>query len=288
MGLFLRFLAALAAALPRHAVDLGGRLLGLFWYYVLPVRRGVALDNIRRAYGDQVNARDLCRGNYLHLMRNVAEFLRVVGGGMRMVRPFIHYAGEEHYEDAMRRGRGVIIISGHIGNFDLMGLSVRDRGVPVKILSKHARVKVVDRFWHESRTGLGARLIPRRDSVREILQTLRKGEIMGFIIDQHQSGDASIVDFYGRIAATTNAPAIFADRTGAPVIPIFTYRRPDGHHVVEFHPDAGFERISEDRAENIRHNTQRYTRIIEKAVRRAPEQWLWVHRRWKAATRKGL
>lgn len=284
MNLLFRFLAGLAAALPRRVTDATAVALGWAWYHLLPVRRGVALENLAHAYRGQPEARlirRICLGNFIHLMRNLVEFLRMTGGGMRLMRPLLEVRGWERIERAKSAGRGVIILSGHVGNFDLLVCALVDRGLPLHILTKHARAKAVDRFWQESRARLGAGLLPRRQAVRGILASLRNNEAIGIVIDQHQRGDGAVVDFFGRPAATTEAAAVFADRTGAPVIPVFMRRLPDGRHRMEIEEDLGFERISADRAANMRHNVQRYTAAVERAVRRAPEQWLWVHRRWK-------
>jgi KDO2-lipid IV(A) lauroyltransferase len=282
--LLFRFFSTLAAVVPRGVADAAAVSLGLAWYHLLPIRRRVAFENLRLAYDgrfDDRRVREVCRGNFIHLMRNLVEFLRMAGGGMRPLRPLLEVRGWERIERARAAGRGVIILSGHVGNFDLLVCSLVDRGLPLHILTKHARAGAVDRFWQGSRARLGADLLPRRQAARSILSSLRRNEAIGIVIDQHQRGNASIVDFFGRPAATTEAAAVFADRTGAPVIPVFMRRLAGGRHRMEVEEDLGFERISGDRAANVRHNVQRYTAAVERAVRRAPDQWLWVHRRWK-------
>ncbi len=281
MTTLLRFLACMAAVVPRRVADSVGIALGLAWYYGLPVRKRVALQNLRAAFGGSLDERRVCRANFVHLMRSLVEFLRMAGGGMRLLRPLLVVRHWNRIERAVELGRGLIILSGHVGNFDLLVCSLVDRGLPLHILTKHAKSEAVDRFWQESRARLGADLLPRRDAVRGILKSLRGNEVVGIVIDQHQSGDSVVVDFFGRPAATTQAAAVFAERTGAPVVPVFMRRLPDGRHEMDVGEDLGFERSTEDRAENLRRNTQRYSDAVERAVRRAPEQWLWVHRRWK-------
>jgi KDO2-lipid IV(A) lauroyltransferase len=119
-----------------------------------------------------------------------------------------------------------------------------------------------------------------RNALREILRALTHGNIVGFVLDQHARTDAVWVPFFGRPAATLRSLAVIAQRTGAPVVPMFTWRLSDGTHVVEAQPAVETETAGDSDASAL-HNTARYSAVVEAAVRAHPEQWTWIHRRWK-------
>ncbi len=173
-----------------------------------------------------------------------------------------------------------MILTAHLGNFDLQAMAVARRGYQVLIVSKPLRNKALERLWMDERASSGLRISLHRNALREILRALAHGDIVGFVLDQHARTDAVWVPFFGRPAATLRSLAVIAQRTGAPVVPMFTWRLPDGTHVVEAQPAVETETAGDSDASAL-HNTARYSAVVEAAVRARPEQWTWIHRRWK-------
>lgn len=225
--------------------------------------------------------RRLVRANFLHYGLLVVEFLRIRLLRTNDIEKSVRLEGEGHLREAMALGKGVLILSGHLGNYDLSAVALALNDFPIRIVSKPLKIKGIERFWMEERSVFGLEISLNRNSIRGILEALKAGKGVVFVLDQHASNELVWVDFFGRSASTLPALAVLAQRTGAPVVPVFTHRKPDGSHVITIQPAVPFEEM-DDRNEAVEHNTQRYTTLIEAAIRQHPEQWTWIHERWKA------
>lgn len=279
----LRLLRMLAVRLrPRLATRIGIGL-GLFGYHVIRYRRSLIEGQLSRALGLPLSDPDLkrlARANFVHYGLLVVEFFRIRLLTTSPLESTVRLEGENHLRAALAEGKGVLILSAHLGAYDLSVVALALRGFPLMIVSKPSKAKGIERFWMEERSVPGLQISLSHDSVRGILRALREGMAVVFVLDQHASAEQVWVDFFGRPASTLPAPAVLTRRTGAPVVPVFTHRAPDGTHVIEIHPALVFEERG-DRDWTTVHNTQRYTAVIEAAIRKRPEQWTWIHRRWK-------
>ena len=274
-----RFCLALS---PRGARRFG-TWLGLLAFHVVPYRRRMVQDAIRDALGlapGDPGIRRLARANFVHYGLLVVEILRLRRYIRGELEGLVRFRGMEHVEAARAHGRGVLVLTAHLGNYDLLAVAVARAGYPVSFISKRLKSKAVEGFWMAERAAAGLRIFTRDDSPRELLRALKANELLGVILDQHAHTNGVWVEFFGRPASTLNVLAGLARASGAPVVPIFTRRLEDGTHLVEALPPVPFEERS-GREETIVHNTQRYTAVIEAAVRQAPEQWTWIHKRWK-------
>lgn len=257
---------ALGRGLGRAASRLNGR------------RRSIALDNLTRSLPEE-NADELLRDTYTHLGLMSVELLRTFGGRP----PTVTFVGLEHAATAIEEGRGVIVLSGHFGNFEL-SLHVLDRmPAPTNVLIKPFSFVPAAVALARVR-GDGAKYIPADGrAAREALRVLRRGEFLIYAFDQHASADDVVaVPFFGRPAVTSRTLVRLAHKSGAAIIPIFMHRREEDH-LVEVCPEVT---LGEDTEAGIDEDTARCTAIIEEYVRRAPAQYLWFHRRWK--TRAGI
>lgn len=262
-----------------------GRACGLIWYYLIPVRRRVALVNVERVFGDQLSPaarRRLVRANFVHLACYAVELLRIPRMTCASAADLTEIRGWEHVEAGFARGKGVIVFSSHVGNVDLAGTSMAIRGVPVSVVAKDMGA-MTRSFVAAVRERTGVILIPPRRSKEQIKELLAANKMVVLIIDQHVAKHRALVcDFFGQRAATSPAPSRFAAETGAALIPGVTYRLPGSHrHVLRFLPPLALERPYADDDANLQHNTERLNRAVEAWVREFPEQWLWVHKRWK-------
>jgi KDO2-lipid IV(A) lauroyltransferase len=263
-----------------------GRWLGRFWYYVIPIRKGVALGNVRRVLGHELSRaqqRRIVRRCFENIAMSAVEVLRAPHYTEQMSIEYVQRVGYENLEEAFARGKGVIGVMAHVGNVDMAGFSQSIRGVPVHAVVRQIKSKSANAFVRRVRNRCGMQLIPSRRSKDQIREVLANRELVAMIVDQHMPKHRAIVcDFFGMLASTSPAPARFAFETGAAILPAVTFRHKDPRkHVVRLGPVMELETPSDDLEENIRHNTERLNRIIEGWIREAPEQWFWVHKRWK-------
>jgi KDO2-lipid IV(A) lauroyltransferase len=274
---------ASAVALPERAaveVPMRGKVI----FYLLPIRRGVMLANLYRVYGGRVataEIRCLAQAHYAHLARVCVEF---VTSAWRP--PRVRVENIDAILRAHAQGKGVLVLTGHFGNWEVAtvgGIQAfpQYRGqfhFVRRPLSPRWLDRLVTRRFR--RAGLG--VLPKRGALDAILDRLARGDAVVFVFDQHASGrDGIAVDFFGQAAGTFRSLAVIALATGAPVVPSATWREPDGSHVLRF--EEALPLIEdEDTDTAIRANTQAYNTAIERLVLRHPEQWFWLHRRWKA------
>jgi len=279
--------SAVALAEPAQAAPtLAGKLL----YHLLPIRRGVILENLRRVYGDAVPDEEITRlaqAHYGHLARLAFEFLwfRWVPAARRAA--MVRLENIEAVLAAHAQGKGVLILTGHFGNFE-----VATAAGLASYPAAHGRFYFVRRpfkpRWLDDlvtrrfvRAGFG--VLPKRGGLDGILDRLGAGDLVVFPFDQHAGRrDGVVVEFFGYPAGTFRSLAILALNTGAPVVPAASWREPDGKHVLRFEEPLGVIE-SDDVNEAIRRNTRAYNAALERLILRHPEQWWWVHRRWKPA-----
>ena len=245
-----------------------GAALGLFAYW-LGIRRAVALDGLARAFPERSDAdlRRLARAAYAQLGRSLAEI--VAGAGE------VRFEGWEIYERSRAEGTGMVTAIAHFGNFELMARAANARGAPVTLIGRRLR-GVFNRWLVEGR---GIRTLPDRGSTTEALAALRRGETLAIAVDQNMRPSRGIfVEFFGAQACTTPAAAVYALRSGAPLIAAFPVRQPDGSHVVWMRGPFTTSRRGHAAVVDL---TQQLTFAVEQAVRENPDHWFWVHRRWK-------
>jgi len=196
--------------------------------------------------------------------------------------------GEENLKQALSRGKGVIGLCAHFGNFTLMGSGLTSRGYPYALIVRPADESRVETYFQKWRDRLGYDSIPalpRSTAVRRSLMALRQNKILALFADQNKAKGGVFVDFFGRPAGTVIGPAVMALRTGAPVVPIFNVRQGGNKHKVVVGAPVEFERFG-DEEKDILAITAKVTKVIEEFVRRYPTHWWWFHNRWKAKPKK--
>ncbi len=272
----------LLSRLPRRGLLRLGRVVGWLWYYLVPIRRRVAREQMQRSFPEwsPAKVRQTVLENFKQTAMTFAEGAHIARLE-RKLPAWYSEEGFEHYRAAVARGKGVVVVTGHVGNFDLFGVLMAIAGHELTIVVRQIKNKALDERWNELRRRFGTRVLfgkRRLGVMKEILSELKAGRSVALVIDQNMNPDKGVfVDFFGRPACTMELPALLAKRTGAAVIAGFMIRRPDyGHHALIL-PEVPFVRGPDD----LRVNTQHYTRLLEDVVRAHPEQWFWVHRRWK-------
>ncbi len=279
-------LRGLVRALGAVPWDRAGRIgagVGALGYRPLGVRRRVVERQIAAAFPElsREQVTELARRSYKHLGRSAIETALLPGLGQAgVLRLVSEVENWDMVERAHAAGRGIIIVAGHLGNWELAAAYIAARGVPLDVIVRRMGNPLFDRYLNQTREQLGVNVVYDAQAVRQTPRALKDGRAVGFVADQGVRGLAStFVPFFGRPAKTPRGAAVFALRFGAPVIFVAALRKTDGSYLV------GFEEIPVvdfgDRERDVDAVVLRFTQVLEKWVRRAPEQYFWQHRRWR-------
>jgi KDO2-lipid IV(A) lauroyltransferase len=261
-----------------------GTLVGAFFYLADGSHRRVAVRQLRAAFPLRSisECRATARATFAHFGRALVALLKFSMLSPDGIRQRVEYEGEERMLAALKGGRGVLIFSGHFGFWELQGLAHPLRFPPMHVVVRPLDNPWLDQFLDRLRRATGNKVIARQGAVRRAMRALAANECVAIMIDQHiQPKDAVSVEFFNRPAAATAALASLALRTGAPVVPVFCLPLTHGRYrMIYEHP---VECPAADAVDPVRELTQRCTDVLEMYVRRHPDLWLWMHRRWRDA-----
>jgi KDO2-lipid IV(A) lauroyltransferase len=274
------------AALDRLSIRRAGSIgewLGALGYRPFGIRRAVVERQVRAALPElsEADVQRIARESYENLGRTAIETALLPGRSREQVLGmFSRVEGWDIVERAMARGRGVLFVTGHLGNWELAGSLVAAKGVPLEAVARRMQNPLFDRYLTDTRQSIGMSVIHDADAVRRVPRAMREQHAVAFLVDQGAVGLATTwVPFFGRLAKTPRGPAVFALRLAAPVIFGAALRQPDGRYLM------GFEEVQAestgDRDADVDRIVAAYTATLERWVRRAPEQYFWHHRRWK-------
>lgn len=285
---FFRVAGAVLSRMGWEARARFGGSLGRLWHALDVRHRRIALQNAGGAFPEwsAAEVRRLVRANFEHLGTTAAEFLGLESARPEELEARVRFEGVEHLEAARSLGKGAFLLTGHVGNWELAGAAMGARGYPFAAVGKRLGNPRVDRRVIELRERFGGRIIPHRRAVSQVMRGLARGELIAFLMDQRPREQEAVASvFFGRPVATNQGLALLALKTGAPVVPVFDERTGDGH-VLRFLPalEAPEEGTREER---ILRYTAAFDATIEAAVRRRPEQWFWIHRRWRLPWKNG-
>jgi KDO2-lipid IV(A) lauroyltransferase len=270
--------------LPRPLARAIGISLGLIVYRLHGKLRRVGMRNLTLAFPEMPlkEKRRILRGVYISLGRQLAEVCLFPRYTRENVTQAVVYDGVENFERAFARGKGVLFLTAHFGGWELSAFAHSLQGHPLSIVMRSLDNPRVDRLIQSYRMMHGNRTVDKDDFVRGLLAAMRNGEVVGILMDTNMTPPQGVfVDFFGTPAYTASGLARIALRTDAAVIPTFTiWDAKLGKYRLRFDPAVALVR-TDDNEKDIVSNTANFTKVIEDYVRRYPEQWLWVHRRWK-------
>jgi KDO2-lipid IV(A) lauroyltransferase len=269
-------------ALPRPAASALGSLLGLAFYAIDRPHRRLAIANLASAFPlkSPRERRAVARAVFAHFGRLLVGLLTFSGLTRRRMLELVEFEGLERVEHAHALGRGVLYFTGHFGFWEVQAIAHTLRYPPITVLARALDNPQLNTMLERVRRSTGNAVIYRRGAIRKVLRALAANQGVALLIDQHIQGtDAVHVEFFSRPAATTSALAALALRTGAPVIPVFALPLRGGRYRLIYEHAVDPPRPGEPDA--IREFTQRCTDVLEMYVRRYPELWLWMHRRWR-------
>jgi KDO2-lipid IV(A) lauroyltransferase len=277
-----RILIALVRVLPDAVVRAMGSALGVLFYTVDRAHRRIALRNLATAFPARPDAERhaIARAAFKHFGRLGFELLRFSTLSPEEILSLVEFDGEDRARAAYAQGKGVLFVTGHFGFWEVHSLAHGLRLQPIGVLARALDNPLLNDLLERIRSRTGNRVIYRSGTIRRVMRTLQSAEGVAILIDQHiMTRDAIYVDFFSRPAATTSAVAAMALRTGAPVVPVFALPLPGGRYrLIYEHPVAP---PAADAPDPVREFTQRCTDVLEMYVRRNPELWLWMHRRWR-------
>jgi Kdo2-lipid IVA lauroyltransferase/acyltransferase len=282
-----RRLVSAANRAPRERALAVAGSFGRGWARLGGPRTALARAQLREVFPDWSEAERsaVLARMFANLARGFVEFATLPRLSRDELRALADVEGLEHYE-ALRRaapGGGIVCLTAHFGSWELLVAVMAAHGIPIAVVHRTRDNPLLDDLMGELRAASGAELLPRGSAARAALRGLRDGKVVAMTLDQNASRSEGVfVPFFGRPACTRAGPARLAMRTGAPVVPVFIERIGEtARHRVRIQPPLPLVPEGDDPAAALVENVARMTRVVEDAIRRAPDQWIWTHRRWK-------
>ena len=272
------------ARMPRSLAHRAAQTLAWLGFHLANRQRRAGLRNLRMAFPElSENEREqILRGSFQNLGRLLVEFTHFPELNKDNISRFVVHDGLENYLEGLQRGRGVIFMTAHFGAWELSSFAHAVYGYPLRFVVRPIDNPRVEKLISDYRTMSGNIPIQRRSAARDILKALRDNEAVGILFDQNTTQSEGVfAEFFGIPAATTPSIALFALRTGAAVVPGFLiWDKNLGKHRLRLDPPVQLI-DSGDLDRDVRENTKLFNRILEGYIRKYPDQWLWIHRRWK-------
>lgn len=284
MFVILRFLSSLFNLVPKRGVALLGTLVGALWFHVVRFRRTVVLENLATAFPalSELDRRRLARRVFDHYGRSFFELLQSIAWSKEDFRRRVNVTGLEHIEKLRAEGKGAFLLSMHSGNWELGVCGLAAGGTPLDVVVKKPRTPWAEKFlgWYRTRTGAG--VIFEEGTATDMLRSVAEGRFVCCVLDQFMGPPIGLpVKFFGKPAGTAAGMALFVERKDIPVLPALVHRDERGNPCIRVQPPLTYPPLSAERNERLFERTQVFNDTLEKAIREFPEQWLWLHRRWK-------
>lgn len=259
-----------------------GNALGTMFYWVSSRYRNVALRNLRAAFGQEkseAEIRGIAKAVFRHFASGALEFFHLLSLDRDQIDSMIDVEGTEHIDSALAQGNGCIIITAHYGNWELLARKLAMMGYKANVIARDSDDPGMTGITTRIRESGGYRVFDKDQPLIGAMRALKHNECLGILPDQNES-HGIFVDFFSRPVATATGPAIFALRTGAPMVPAFAPRVSNGKYKATVYPRIEFTPTG-DEEHDIHELTALMTQAIEREVRSNPTQWLWLHDRWK-------
>jgi KDO2-lipid IV(A) lauroyltransferase len=281
----IELLSRLLIYLPFKVRKFFGALLAILWFDVLRIRRNVLLQNLAKAFPEMTLARrtSLGRQSLIHMGIGLIDYFLMIDLKKSDLNRFFYVSQETRQKlTAIESSeKGALYLSMHLGNGDFACSALALNGYALSLISKKFKTKWLNRFWFDLRSSHGTKFISEEKSSFDILRALRDKRGVIFVLDQYMGYPIGVkTRFFGHETGTAQGLALFSEKTGLPVHLLYNFRRADGVLVIEVSDPIEFE-VGADSKHNRVSMTQKYNDLIEAQVRKHPEQWMWIHRRWK-------
>lgn len=261
-----------------------GRAFGSLAYFANYKRARVAYSNMRAAFGGEKEPEDIRRivkSLYRNFGQMIVEMLRLPDIDKAYVAKYIKVEGWSNFENALKAGRGVIYLTGHFGNWELSSVSSAVEGFPLFVLAREQKMTRLNNLLNSARESRGCKVIKKGMATREIYEHLAKNGIVGILSDQDAGKKGVFINFFGRPTSSPRGAFALAAKTGALIIPAFVVREKGPHHSIFIEPPIEVANTGDVEANEVE-AMQRFGAILESFIRKHPEQWLWLHKRWKS------
>lgn len=267
--------------LPHRALLYIGKILGILYFHLIAKERKRAINQMRASLGNtEKEASNLIRLSFINMGRSFMEMLYMPRLNKDNINDFVDPKGLDILRDALAEGHGVVVLTGHVGNWEWMAASFAFNGMATTTIVKPQPNSQHTRILNEYREMVGVEVFSRGTS--ELLaaaRALKKGKILGFLADQDAGPGGAFIDFLGKPASTPLGPAVFSHKFSAPVVPAFIVRRKDGKHRLIIGKPMRCEQTGDIDAD-LYNFTVKMTRFVENVIRNNPTQWLWFQKRW--------
>lgn len=276
-------LSAVAGRLSFRIAERFGAALGSLAFRLPIRRRRVTFENLRAAFPEWSQDRlfEVARGAFRNYGTAIVEMLWEGHATEPQLREVLSLRNRDVFDAALARGKGVLLMSGHFASWELLLSSlILHLGTPVLAVAQTQRNHRVDAVVRRNRMRFGNTIVSMQSAAREVLRALPAGRPVLMLGDQSGSRESLYIEFFGRPAATHRGPALFALKTGAPVVMAFLLRQPDGGYIVEFE-EVRHDDLRGSTERNVEELTKRHTNTLERYIRAYPDHWLWMHKRWK-------
>ena len=260
-------------------------MLGLLLFHVWGSRRRIAIDNLSKCVSAGAihitePAETIIRKNFMNLGRSFIEVIKIYYGlGEKIIRS-VSVEGLEHFKTAQSRGKGILLLSGHCGNWELLAIAISLKISSVAGIARPINNPYVNKIVERVRRKYGNEVIYKKGALKTIIKKLKNNEYVGILMDQAVIPEEGyVLDFLGRGAWTTKTPAVIVRKTGAAVIAGFIHRTAAGH-IITAYPEVELSG-NNDKEEAVKEDTAKFSSYIENYIKEHPTEWLWIHRRWK-------
>ena len=281
-GFTAKLIGYFVSRLPRPTtLAIGGRL-GALIFWLARQQRELACQQLQRSLDlpDERRIRAIAKQCFENLGKTVLEFMQFPRMNSKQIQEYVSFEGIHHAEQALAKGKGAIILTGHFGNWELLAASISATIAPLTPIVREVRSPRLNALVSSYRARAGYATIDRDTGIRHALRCLKRNELLGIVADVDTSVSGVFVDFFGQPAYTPYSPVAIALKTGAAILPTFIVRQSDGSHRAIIEPPLVLQR-TDVKEKDLVVNTQKFTKIIESYIRRYPTQWIWMHRRWK-------
>ena len=263
---------------------------GALCYRLFPYRYRIVRANVQQVFSDRISdgqKKHLIKAFYSHMLTSIREMIQVRFMREEQLSQLVDVLGHQHVLDVAAQGRGVLILTGHFGSWEVAPmagiLNFKQFQGRFHCIRRTLVNKTIETILFRRYARVGLRVIPNKNALNQVIEALSHNDAVIFVMDQHASlvnRDGIAAEFFGKKAGTYRSLATCSRYTGVPVIPASTHRLPDGRHVLEFHAPIAWKEQENSQA-SLYYNTCAYNRALEKMVLAHPAQWLWLHRRWK-------
>ncbi len=264
-------------------------LLGKFIYYCLPYRKQVLMENLNIAFGRELNSKQkelIAKGFYSHLVRGFFENISMSWVSIDKLKARIEVRGIDNLMQAAKKKKGILLLTGHLGNWEMSPIAgvlhFQEFRGRLHVLRRQLVNKQIEKILFNRYYAVGLDVIPKKNSLNNVMQSLENNDTVAFIMDQYsRPGKEGIeVPFFGKKAGTFKSLAVVARSSNAPILPTASWREPNGKHIMHIGKPIEWQAY-DDPDEELFQNTLNFNRILEQFIRQHPDQWLWIHKRWK-------